>query len=203
MTAASTQTSESLQVLIDSRLDTIDRMLLGRLPRAERLEVVREVEAQIFELLQERDPAELTREDVLAVLARLDPPEAYLPEEAADERERVAAPRMRLPVRAVPQSRSRQGLTAKASGILGLSMLACVFLLPIAWLSMELLNSEALLIVLWLGTSGLMFIGGIVGLVLSIYSRVTGAWGIVGLITGIFSVLIALAAGGFLLLELL
>ena len=50
----SIQIPESLQALIDSRLDTIDRMLLGRLPRGERLEVVREVESQIFELLQER-----------------------------------------------------------------------------------------------------------------------------------------------------
>src|SRR3954451_12809710 len=84
-TIASVRVPESLQTLIDSRLDTIDRMLLGRLPRAERLEVVREVESQIFELLQERCSDEPTREDVLAVLARLDPPEAYLPEELERE----------------------------------------------------------------------------------------------------------------------
>ena len=69
---ATTQIAESLQTLIDSRLDTIDRMLLGRLPRSERLEIVREVEGQIHELLGERGSDELTREDVLAVLARLD-----------------------------------------------------------------------------------------------------------------------------------
>ena len=80
MMVATTQVTESLQTLIDSRLDTIDRMLLGRLPRSERLEVVREVEGQIHELLGERGSDDLTREDVLAVLARLDPPEAYLPE---------------------------------------------------------------------------------------------------------------------------
>src|SRR4051794_41941944 len=82
-TIASVRVTESLQPLIDSRLDTIDRMLLGRLPRGERLEVVREVESQVFELLQERNADEPTREDVLAVLARLDPPEAYLPEGGA------------------------------------------------------------------------------------------------------------------------
>jgi hypothetical protein len=60
-------------------------MLLGRLPRSERVEIVREVESQIFELLGERNSDELTREDVLAVLARLDPPEAYLPDEARSE----------------------------------------------------------------------------------------------------------------------
>ena len=73
--------SESLQCLIDSRLDTIERMLLGRVARAERLAIVREVESQIHELLSERETDELSREDVLSVLARLDPPEAYLPEE--------------------------------------------------------------------------------------------------------------------------
>src|SRR5262245_45759531 len=70
-----------LQRLIDARLDTIDRMLLGRLPRADRLAVARDVESQIHELLGERPGHELDREDVLAVLAQLDPPEAYVPEE--------------------------------------------------------------------------------------------------------------------------
>jgi hypothetical protein len=82
---ASIHVSESLQTLIDCRLDTIDRILLGRLPRSERVEIAREVESQIFELLGERNSDELTREDVLAVLARLDPPEAYLPDEARSE----------------------------------------------------------------------------------------------------------------------
>ena len=84
MSVATTDLSRSTQHLIDSRLDTIDRMLLGRVSRQERLEIVREVEAQIFEQLHERGAEEPTREDVLAVLARLDPPEAYLPEEAGD-----------------------------------------------------------------------------------------------------------------------
>ncbi len=72
--------SGSMQTMIDSRLDTVERMLLGRVPRAERLAIVREVESQIHELLRECDAEELSREDVLAVLARLDPPEAFLPE---------------------------------------------------------------------------------------------------------------------------
>ena len=85
MTTAAIELSGSLQALVDSRLDTIDRMLMGRVPRQDRLAIVREVEAQVFELLQERGAEELTREDVLAVLARLDPPEAYLPEEKGIE----------------------------------------------------------------------------------------------------------------------
>ena len=81
MMVATAQISESLQMLIDSRLDTIDRMLLGRLSRQDRLAIVREVDSQIHELIQASEGDELTREDVLAVLARLDPPEAYLPNE--------------------------------------------------------------------------------------------------------------------------
>ena len=51
---ATERISGNLRGLIDSRLDTIDRMLLGRFPRSERLEVVREVESQIYDLLGER-----------------------------------------------------------------------------------------------------------------------------------------------------
>jgi hypothetical protein len=43
MTVATARISESLQTLIDSRLDTIDRMLMGRVGRAERMAIVREV----------------------------------------------------------------------------------------------------------------------------------------------------------------
>ena len=82
MMVATVQISESLQTLIDSRLDTIDRMLLGRLSRQDRLAIVREVESQIHELLQERDADELTREDVLAVLARLTRPRPIFPSES-------------------------------------------------------------------------------------------------------------------------
>src|ERR1700733_7056428 len=103
MTITTTQLSESLQNLIDARLDTIDRMLLGRVPRADRTAIVREVEGQIYDLLQERDLESLDRDDVLAVLARLDPPEAYLPEESTCEPNptvrSVAAPRTIHPAR--------------------------------------------------------------------------------------------------------
>ena len=113
-TITSVQVPELLQALIDSRLDTIDRMLLGRLPRAERLEMVREVESQIFELLQERCSDEPTREDVLAVLARLDPPEAYLPEEL--EREAASHPRPRSVARAPGSVPGPAGRRSQAPG---------------------------------------------------------------------------------------
>src|SRR3954453_8385437 len=67
-TVASIRLTDSLQALIDARLDTVDRMLLGRVPRADRLAIARDLEAQIFDLLQECGADELGRDDVLAVL---------------------------------------------------------------------------------------------------------------------------------------
>ena len=131
-TITSVRIPELLQTLIDSRLDTIDRMLLGRLPRSERLEIVREVESQIFELLQERGSDEPTREDVLAVLARLDPPEAYLPEELGSEpatrpRPMVGHVRPAQP-QVQPAGRARRQ-TALASGILGIATIVLLILI--------------------------------------------------------------------------
>lgn len=69
-----------LQPLIDIRLDTIDRILLGRIPRADRIAIVEEVSNQIEEMLARKEKDQPEREDILEVLGRLDPPEAYLPE---------------------------------------------------------------------------------------------------------------------------
>jgi hypothetical protein len=71
-----------LRSLIDERLDAIDRVLVqARIGWTERRNIVEEVETQIFELLARRGQSP-TEEDVLAVLAAIDPPEAYLPEES-------------------------------------------------------------------------------------------------------------------------
>lgn len=80
MSTLATAISADLQALIDARLDTIDRMLMGRMPRADRLAIVEEVSNQIEEMLARKDREILDREDVLEVLSRLDPPEAYMAE---------------------------------------------------------------------------------------------------------------------------
>jgi len=70
--------SPALRALIDERLDGIDRVLRhARTPRPERLEILDSVENQILEMLAKRTAEEPTRRDLLAVLAELDPPEAY------------------------------------------------------------------------------------------------------------------------------
>ncbi len=191
---ASIHLSVSLQPLIDCRLDPIDRMLLGRLPRSERVEIVREVESQIFELLGERNSDELTREDVLAVLGRLDPPEAYLPDEASTE----PLPR-RGAVTELPRQplRDRNPWTGRVSGILGITMLVMLLMLyPLVILLSASFNwPYAAVMVVWFGVVLLSFVGSIIGLVFAAWARVRGAWAVTGLVTSVFALLLSLVAG--------
>jgi hypothetical protein len=79
MTAA--ELNPEFRNLIDARLDAIEQILLKvQVSYSERRHIVGEVETQIFELLSRRGENP-TREDVVAVLDSLDPPEAYVPEE--------------------------------------------------------------------------------------------------------------------------
>jgi hypothetical protein len=200
MTVGTAQLSEGLQTLIDSRLDTIDRMLLGRISRQERLDIVREVESQIHELLYERHGDELTRDDVLAVLARLDPPEAYIPEDTTD-----------LPGSARPSSHPGQARSAlkpdsragRVGGVMGIVALALMLFLPLGWLIGESLGSEAVLFVLCGGDLLLIIVSSILAIVLGIYSRRTGPWALVGIVTGILALLLSLASSLVVLLLLL
>lgn len=190
MSVATTELSRSTQHLIDSRLDTIDRMLLGRVSRQERLEIVREVEAQIFEQLHERGREEPSREDVLAVLGRLDPPEAYLPEE--DGEVGPVAPRVaaRARPRPIPAGSGAADSSAKVSGVLGLVAISMLLLgIPVTFGLTILLQSEVVLLILGGGVLLLTLVVGIVGIVLAARCRLSSAWAVVGLVNGILSIL--------------
>jgi hypothetical protein len=195
MSLGTAQLSESLQALIDARLDTIDRMLLGRVARTDRLAIVREVESQVFELLHERGTEDLTREDVLAVLARLDPPEAYLPEDDDEAgRERTAAPNR---VRAPEARRNGKPRPAKTSGIVGLSALAVVLFSPLIFLIGELMAeivTEAGVIFFWSVAILATCAAGLLAIILGVMGRRGGAWAVVGMVAGAFSFLFACAA---------
>lgn len=68
-----------IQKIIDYRLDSLDRLLIGSsVSRSERMDVVQSVEDQIHEMMDRRSDGEPTREDVVQVLRELDPPEAYV-----------------------------------------------------------------------------------------------------------------------------
>lgn len=192
----------ALQALIDLRLDTIDRLLLHRLPRQDRLNIVSEVEAQIFELLGENSREEPSRDDVLAVLARLDPPEAYVPEEESSERtvahRELPRPNQQSAIRN-PQSTRREGRAAKTGGILGIASLALMLFLPVVWVVAMILESEELAIFGLLLFGSAMFVTGVLGLIFSIYAGARGAWSITGMITCGIALLMWLG-GGMLML---
>jgi hypothetical protein len=194
VTLATERLPRQLQRLIDARLDTIDRMLLGRLPRADRLAVVREVEGQVYELLGERPGHELDREDVLAVLARLDPPEAYIPEEGGYEATAVL-----LPSR--PVGRANRGAAesnpATVVGILGLLLLGLVILWPVTLLLAGSGGGSGL--VLLYGETFLIVAAGVPIFVLSIIWRRGGPWAIVGMVAGTVGLIAGLATAVLLL----
>jgi len=184
MSIASTQLPTALQTLIDSRLDTIDRMLLGRVPRQDRVAIVREVESQVFELLSDRDDP--SREDVLAVLARLDPPEAYLSDE--DEVE-SASPSPRPRTVAAVRSGSSVVVKAlkwpKAAGIVGIIALGLLIFSPQLYLVMAVFGGELLVCMLLFAAPAMMLGGAVFSIAVGTMHRRSGAWAVVGIVTGI------------------
>ncbi len=201
------QVSSSLQTLVNARLDAIDRMLLGRVSRQERLDVVGEVEGRIHELLHERCGAgvEPSREDVLAVLARLDPPEAYLPEHDDAGRANLE-PRERSPALATASNSSRAADRTRIawySGLLGVASLGMVPLIIATILAAPALNSVLLVCSGWLGGTLIMFGGGLASVAFAIHSRLITHWALIGAITGTISIMLSIASSVFLLIELL
>ena len=192
MTVATAHLSESLQTLIDSRLDTIDRMLLGRLSRQDRLAIVREVESQIQELLHERDADDITREDVLAVLGKLDPPEAYIPDELDAPQVKRSGVIHTRELKHAAAAADDDLRIARASGILGIAAVALFLSLPLSYVIAMAAGSEGVLFALGGATLLLMSISGIVGLALGIRARLNGAWAIAGIVTSLAALLLAL-----------
>src|SRR5207302_1932711 len=90
MTAA--ELNPEFRFLIDARLDAIERVLIGaQVSYSERRHIVSEVETQVFELLARRGDNPI-REDVVAVLASLDPAESYVPEELSGRAAAASVP---------------------------------------------------------------------------------------------------------------
>lgn len=202
-TLAAPLLTETQQALIDARLDTIDRMLMGRVPRTDRMEIVREVESQIQELLAERHTAEVSRDDILEVLRRLDPPEAYLPEESEAEGH-SRAPRF-VNVSSSPAAKTQ--LTGfkygRLGGILGLCSFGMIFLFPVLYIFVAMLESEILQII---GLPAMTFLGtasSITGLVLSIRGRREGVLPILGIISSSLTLPMFLLAFGYTILLVL
>ena len=196
MSIAMPTVSESAQVLIDARLDTIEQTLFGRMPRSERLTIVREVESQIHELLAERGVEEASREDVLAVLGRLDPPEAYISDEEPVGAERVRrSPVTRPSAVSAPIARGRVDRVAITGGILGLCGL--VMLIAVAMMYIVVAGGKlnvgdtlgGILELTVLGTPLLAGAASMSSLIIAAYTRFRSWWSIVGAILSAITLL--------------
>jgi hypothetical protein len=179
----------ALEALIDARLNTIDRMLLDAVPRQDRLAIVRDVETQIHEQIQARETGELSREDVLAVLASLDPPEAYLPEANLPELSGDSQARPRSVTTVRPTSdrlNSATSGTARTSGVLGIVALIGSILLPAVVLLLALLSeSGAILAIGAVFSSVLVLTGGILAIVFAARAGLRHGWAMAGLVTSL------------------
>jgi hypothetical protein len=208
---------ESLRSLIDARLDTIERMLLGRVSRPDRLAIVRDVEGQIHEMLASRlgdGTADPDRDTVLGVLADLDPPEAYLPEDGPGG----AVGQGRLPVRLVPASalaRSRRSGPVPAasdnkqklalwSGILGIvSLLGGLGFAPLIYLLAVMVGGEILLVIGLPIAFFFTFLTAVLAVTFAGITRLRGSMAITGLVCGGFALAISLLGTVILLILLL
>lgn len=194
--------SDSLQLLIDSRLDAIDRMLLGRMTRADRVAITTEVESQIYELLSIRDQSTLTREDVLAVLGRLDPPEAYIP----DDLEEATLPRRVRPIASLAapvDSASSAEVLARRRATLGLilslSGLATIVLGAASIVALAMAGLFGNSIVLYFASALMVLLTSIglsvAGFVYSIIGRRGGAMAVLGIISACLAGVLCLVCG--------
>lgn len=82
MTEPTTRLPDDVRKLIDAHLDSIERVLFaGNVSRAERRNIVDEVESQIYDMLAAR-PEQPPGEAIGEILSRLDPAAAYSPDAA-------------------------------------------------------------------------------------------------------------------------
>lgn len=159
-----------VQQRIDERLDAVDRALLGLLPRQERLAIVAQVEAKVRGL-------------------GADNPQLQADLPAATET--AAASTGFVPAR---RARSRLAVTA---GVLGIVALAMLFLTPVAWFMLAMLDGaiDEVLALAILGTqAGVFTLAGTAAVMLGIValvqlsrrrgSLVGHGWAITGLCTG-------------------
>lgn len=176
---------DAAKYAIDLRLDTIDRALLGLLPRHARIELVAQIETKIRE-----SAANLPVDDVLNEIAQ---DRAVRQEDAMDSA--VAQPATYSHQRRFSPRRRPRSRLALSSGILGIVALALLIALPFMYLIVSMLNGDEWLTVSLLGGHvGAVLLGGLLAVALGIAAlvvlnrhggRLVGhGWAITGLCTG-------------------
>ncbi|RPI80337.1 MAG: hypothetical protein EHM42_12245 [Planctomycetaceae bacterium] len=126
--------------LLTWRLELLERLLIGVVPRERRLEIVAQTERRMDELLAELKEPQPTDEQLLQILARLDSPEAVLTSAGVSlpmgpsgfatsfDRWTAASPRRR--------PASRRSLMAAG---LGTTSVGLVVMIPVAYYLVEIL----------------------------------------------------------------
>ncbi len=194
-TAEMTMGTNTARALIDARLETVERALFGRISRAERLDIVGEVESRIDELLRERcGPAnEPTREDVLAVLAKLDPPEAYLEFESGED---VRLPGFERPMSFAPSLSASEDKRLRkhafVSGICGIIGILGALAAPVAFFLAVQMDSTLVFLGGGLFCASTSLVAGTSALIFAGLSRLKTSWAIAGLVLGVMSEMLVL-----------
>ena len=132
------------------------------------------------------------------MLARLDPPEAYLTDETSGEPEHAAS-RVSPHPRINPLAERRKPRASIASGILGLVVVFLVLLSPLPYFVGLLLQSEFVMIFGWATEILAVVAAGVLGICLGIYSRFKDGWAIMGVVACSLSVAAAFIASAILL----
>lgn len=182
MSTLATALSADLQALVDARLDTIDRMLMGMMPRADRLAIVEEVSSQIEEMLARKDKEITDREDVLEVLSRLDPPEAYLAEDLAPSQLRKKAGYVTDSPPKAPASTGDGTKTRWLGVIFGMVAFFFAFVVaPIGFILALSTSSEVIFYIFCTLPGVAAFMLGMTAIILEVMNPAKKAWNIVSL----------------------
>lgn len=123
------------QSLLDCRLDLLDKMLVGVLPRGRRLEFVRGIELRILQQLSALTTGEPTEEQMLAALSQCEPLETVLATALSTARspaipQAEAAAALNLLVTPRPQLK-----IARIAGFLGVASLLLLLAAPYFYLA--------------------------------------------------------------------
>ena len=152
MTELLTELAPSLQKLVDARLDNIDRALLSTdVSRYERRQIASAVEDQIQELVARINREEPSREDILRILASLDPPEAYgtgSMQLGVQPEERLEPNRLaRLPssIASGKKANTLSIISVSLAGVSLLALLSCVVLGFLAFVLSPIFSLAALI----------------------------------------------------------
>ena len=194
--------NEEAQSLIDARLDTIERMLAGRTTRGDRLAIVREVEAQLQEYLAERTPGDTDGDAVIAALARLDPPEAFLADGMSPARPARHSSPVRPRVASSAPPRPIGATAARMSALVGLAgVLTFLLMMPGVFRMLAARGRPDGLLLILPPLLGLVYFQSITAVGLAAYSRFVSRWAIIGICLGLIAAALGAVGPLFLMLH--